>query len=326
MSAAICCWCSSPLVKVAAQWFCGNADDSCRVRQARHAQFTTDSRGRLKEWLYVPLPKQTVWHEAVYQREVTRFLIGGAAGPGKSTCIRRILYEFAKQLPAYHAIILRKSIPDLKKSHLRFLPHEVGQLGGRWYEGDKIAVFPHAGQMDAIIRAGHFEDASAMDDHLSAEYDTVAPDEVVTLPRDTTLELFTRCRSTNAALYALRGLKIPAATPDDEEEDLDGSFVLAGTNPGGQLWVKDNWITKAPDPEEFPNYTAARWAFFDAKLKDNPYIKSGYVKSIRDMREARRRQLEDGDWDVFEGMFFSEWQQSRMGKPWHVCTLAELAA
>lgn len=322
---AVCCWCSAPLVKAGSTWWCGNPDDTCRVRQARHGQFTTDSRGRLKEWLYVPLPKQTVWHEAVYQREVTRFLIGGAAGPGKSTCIRRILYEFAKQIPGFHALILRKTIKDLKKSHLRFMPFEVEQLGGRWMKGDEIAVFPHAGHLDSIIRAGHFEDSSAIQDYLSAEFDVVAPDEVVTLERDTTLELFTRVRSTNEALYALRGLKIPATT-EAEEEDLDGSFVLAGTNPGGQLWVKDNWITKAPDPEEFPNYNPERWAFYDAKLRDNPYIKSGYVKSIRDMREARRRQLEDGDWDVFEGMMFSEWQQQRMGKPYHVCTLAALAA
>ena len=327
MSTALCCWCAAPLVKLSGHWWCGNADDTCRVRQAKHGQFTTDGRGRLKEWLYVPLPKQAVWHEAVYDPAVTRFLIGGAAGPGKSICIRRILYEFAKGLvPGFHALLLRKSIPDLKKSHLRFLPHEVGQLGGRWYEGDKMAVFPHKGQMDAIIRAGHFEDASAMDDYLSAEFDVIAPDEIVTFPRDTILELFTRCRSTNEALYALRGLLIAATTPEEQDEDLDGSFVLGGTNPGGQLWVRDNWITKAPDLEEFPNYNPARWMFYDAKLRDNPYIKSGYVKNLRDMREARRRQLEDGDWDVFEGMFFSEWQQQRMGKPYHVATLADLAA
>ena len=239
MSHATCCWCAAPLVKLGPFFWCGHPLDACRQRQLRHAQYRLDRRGRLAEWLYVPLPMQVVWHEAVYNPEVTRFLIGGRAGPGKSTCIRRILYEFAKIIPGFHAIILRQSIPDLKKSHLRFLPYEVGQLGGRWMEGDKIAVFPHPGHMDAILRAGHFEDASAIQDHLSAEYDVVAPDEVVTLEEGPTLELFTRARSTNPALFQLRGL--PNAT--DPEEELDGSFVLAGTNPGGRLWVKDHWVT-----------------------------------------------------------------------------------
>lgn len=318
MTQALCCWCAAPLVKVGAQWWCGNPIDACRLRQSRHAQYTTDARGKLKEWLYVPLPMQTVWHEAVYTPTVTRFLIGGRAGPGKSTCIRRILYEFAKVVPGFHAIILRQSIPDLKKSHLRFLPYEVGQLGGTWKEGDKLAVFPHPGQMDAVIRAGHFEDASAIQDHLSAEYDVVAPDEVVTLEEAPTLELFTRARSTNPALFQLRGY-----APDE----LDGSFVLAGTNPGGRLWVKDHWVTKAPDHEQYPHYKPERWAaFLDAKLKDNPYLRAGYVESLRGMREARRRQLEDGDWGVFEGQMFSEWQPERLGQPYHVGRFEELYA
>lgn len=319
MSGASCCWCAAPLVKVGQQFWCGHASDTCRVRQAKHAQYTVDARGRLKEWLYVPLPKQTVWHEAIYDREIVYFLIGGAAGPGKSTCIRRILYELAKQIPGFHAIILRKTIPDLKKSHLRFLPHEVGRLGGRWLEGDKTAIFPHPGGMDAVIRAGHFEDATAMDDYLSAEFDVIAPDEVVTMEEQTTLELFTRARSTNPVLYQMRG--VPHLDP---EEELDGSFVLAGSNPGGRLWVKDHWITKAPDEEEYPNYEPQRWGFFDAKLRDNPYLKGGYVKKIRNLRESRRRQLEDGDWDVFEGMMFSEWQPERMGQPYHVGRFEEL--
>lgn len=319
MTTAVCCWCASPLVKVGRHWWCGHqASDACRRRQTKHATATTDRRGRVKDWLYVPLPKQTVWHEAVYTREVTRFLIGGAAGPGKSTSIRRILYEFARDVPGFHAILLRKSIPDLKKSHLRFMPFEVGQLGGVWKDGDHLAVFKHKGQMDSLIRAGHFEDASAMDDYLSAEFDCIAPDEIVTMEEKTTIELFTRARSANEALYALRGR--PSEDPD---LDLDGSFVLAGTNPGGRLWVKDHWITKAPDPEEYPNYDPSRWGFYDAKLKDNPYLKGGYAASLRDLPEVRRRQLEDGDWDAFDGAFFSEWAQTKGGKQWHVSRLDE---
>lgn len=315
MSVASCCWCGTPLAKVLGTfWACPTK--ACLARQLAHAQFSEDAS---RELVYLPLPKQAVWHEAVYDPAIVYFLIGGAAGPGKSTCIRRILYELAKRVPGFHGIILRKTIPDLKKSHLRFLPSEVARIGGDWKEGDKIAVWRHPGHVDSIIRAGHFEDATAMDDYLSAEFDCIAPDEVVTMEEQQTLELFTRARSANPELFRLRGLPNP-----DPEEELDGSFILAGSNPGGKLWVKDHWITKAPDSEVYPNYEPQRWGFFDAKLRDNPYLKGGYVKKIRNMREARRRQLEDGDWNVFEGQFFSEWQPTRMGVPHHVGTFEEL--
>lgn len=291
------------------------------MRQVKHAQYSVDGRGRVKEWFYVPLPKQTVWHESIYIRELIYFLIGGAAGPGKSTCIRRILYELAKVIPGFHALLLRKTHKDLDKSHIRFMQFEVPQLAGDWKSGDRIAVFKHRGEMDSIIRCGHFEDTSAIEDYLSSEFDCIAPDEIVTLEEEPTLELFTRTRSTSEALFALRGLPNP-----DPDEVLDGSFVLAGSNPGGRLWVKDHWISKAPDPERYPNYEPIRWGFFDAKLRDNPYLKGGYVKKIRNMREARRRQLEDGDWDVFEGQFFSDWQPQRMGKPYHVGRFEDLYA
>lgn len=318
MSHALCCWCQSPLIKLSEHWWCGGTAE-CRQRQMAHAQFLHSKKGALKEFLYVPLPKQTTWHEATYLRDVTRLLVGGAAGPGKSTFIRRAHYEFATLVPGFHGLIVRKSIPDLKKSHLMFLPHEVTQLGGRWLEGDKIAVFKHKGQMDSVIRAGHFEDRKAIEDYLSAQFDLISPDEVVTMEKDPTLELFTRARSTNTALFELRG-----RPHDDPEQVLDGSFVLGGTNPGGRMWVKDHWISKAPDPEEHPNYDPAKWLFLDAKLKDNPYITGGYVQSLRDMRESRRKQLEDGDWDAFEGQMFSEWTPRKMGKPWHVQTYEEL--
>lgn len=318
MTGAVCCWCGAPLVKIDAHFWCGNrASNRCRVRQRKHAQYRVDRQGKMTEMVYVPLPKQAVWHEAVFERQITRFLIGGAAGPGKSTCIRRILYEFATLVPGFHALLLRKTFKDLEKSHLRFLPFEVAGLGGDWKAGEKIAVFKHQGQMEAVIRAGHFEDASAIEDYLSSEFDCIAPDEIVTLEEAPTLELFTRARSTNPVLFQMRGYA---------PEELDGSFVLAGSNPGGQLWVKDHWVTKTPDPDQYPSYNPTRWAFYDAKLKDNPYLRAGYVENLRGLREARRRQLEDGDWDVFVGMFFSDWQQQRMGHPWHVGRFEEFYA
>lgn len=310
---ATCCWCGAGLVKAEDAWWCGAVADTCRKWQAEYAVETV-TRGK-RQFLYVPTPKQTVWHRAVYDRELTRILVGGAAGPGKSRWLRETLYRLASQVPGFHALLLRKTHKDLDQSHLRFMPHELEQRGAEWKGTDRIAVFRHKGQADAVIRAGHLEDTNAIENYLSSEYDAIAPDELVTFQRDPMLELFSRARSTNPALFALRGRH-----DSDPELELDGSLVVTATNPGGRgaLWVKDFFVDHSPDPDEFPNYEPQKWAFFEARLSDNPYVKAGYRKTLLDMREARRRQLLDGDWHVYEGQFFSEFKPQKNEQPWHV--------
>jgi phage terminase large subunit len=149
------------------------------------------------------------------------------------------------------------------------------------------------------------ESDNDVENYLSAEYDIIAPDELVTFKRDVMLELFTRARTTNAAMTALRG---------DVANDYDGAFVLSASNPGGQnaQWIKDLFIDREPDAQEFPGYLRDQWAFYPAKLVDNPYVSiQGYTESLSTLRDARKRQLLDGDWTVFEGQFFDNFKPVR---------------
>ena len=298
---ATCCFCQQPLVRVDLIWWC--LSKPCRLLQLEYATFTQDEHGTVLDWLYVPTPKQVVWHQAAYDRSLRRILVGGAASPGKSRFIREAHYRFAQQIPGYHGLILRRTHKDLDQSHVRFMPHEVESRGGRWLGGDtRVARFQHPGKPDAIIRTGHMENKVDVENYLSAEYDVISPDELVTYERDPMLELFTRARSTNAVLASLRG---------DSDADYDGALVLTASNPGGRGagWVKDFFITKDPDAEEFSEYKPQYWAFFDARVKDNPYIGfEGYKETLQNQREARKRQLLDGDWDVYEGQYFDNFK------------------
>jgi phage terminase large subunit len=272
--------------------------------------------------IYVPTPRQVEWHRAVYERSTTRLLVGGAAGPGKSKWLREVLYRLAVEVPGFHGLLLRRTHKDLDQSHLRFVPFEVQQRGGVWLVSDRIVKFPHKGQPDSVIRMGHLEDAGALQNYLSSEYDVIAPDELVTFDRDEMLELFSRARSSNPVLHRLRGGHRYWDTNEDgelEEMETDGSLVVTATNPGGRgaRWIKDFFIDRVPDPQEHPNYKPEFWAFHGARLRDNPYISRGYVSTLKDLGEARRRQLLDGDWDVFDGMFF-DFRPTRDGRPWHV--------
>ena len=324
-SAAHCPWCHEPLWRVWVDeapdpWWCRTP--ACHHRQEQYAVFrrSIDAKGTPVgplHYLYVPTPVQVEWHDAVYQRTTTRLLVGGQAGPGKSRWLRETLYQLAMQVPGFHGLLLRRTHQDLNQSHVRFVPSEVALRGGVWKIGDRVVEFPHPGKATSLIRMGHLEDAGALQNYLSSEYDAIAPDELVTFDRDEMIELFTRARSSNPALFALRGL-----TYQDEgrTKRLDGSLVVTATNPGGKgaRWVKDFFIDKTPDRETFTHYRSERWAFKSAALSDNPYIEEGYRDTLEDLPPLRRRQLLEGDWDAYEGQFFGEWQETRDGKPWHV--------
>jgi phage terminase large subunit len=195
------------------------------------------------------------------------------------------------------------------------MPYECELRNATWKATERIAVFTHPNGPPSIIRCGHLETDADVSNYLSAEYDIICPDELVTFNRDVMLELFTRARSTNPHLMALRG---------SVADDYDGSLVLAASNPGGRggAWVKDFFIDHAPDVDEFPDYQPEHWRFFPAFLRDNPYVKvGGYTQTLSGLREARKRQLLDGDWTVFEGQFFDEFKVAT-----HVRNLEPLTA
>jgi hypothetical protein len=138
---------------------------------------------------------------------------------------------------------------------------------------------------------------------------------MVTFDRDSMIELFTRARSSNPHLAALRGgYQYQDYNEDGVLEDMttDGSLVMASSNPGGRgaRWIKEFFITKSPDPAEHPNYRPEFWHFCGARLRDNPYLSRGYVATLKDLPEVRRRQLLDGDWDCFAGQYFN-WVASK---------------
>lgn len=299
---ARCCWCDGLLaIDVQGFWWC--RQPACQQKQAIWARGIAVKGQTQPKWYYVPTPKQAVWHEAVYDRSLTRILVGGQAGPGKSRFLREAAYRLCKQIAGLHVLLLRRTYKDLDQSHLRFMPFEAKTCGGEFKATDRIAVFAHKDAADSVIRCGHLEDAGSIQNFLSAEYDLIMPDELVTFEQDAMIELFTRARSSNQKLREVRGHAV---------EKLDGSLVLAASNPGGRgaLWVKDFFIDHSPDPTKFPKYRAQRWAFFEARLQDNPYIEQGYREALEDLPEIRRRQLLEGDWDAWEGQMFPEWRDA----------------
>jgi hypothetical protein len=88
---------------------------------------------------------------------------------------------------------------------------------------------------------------------------------------------------------------------------------FAATNPGGpgHNFVKERWITRTCEAD---SYDPKEYDFIPAGVRDNPYLMENdpdYLKSLEMLPEKERKALLEGDWDIYEGVFFPEWSHTR---------------
>lgn len=299
---ATCCWCSAALVV-------GQIIDLkcwlCPVDYARQAALAliVTGKGKARRCLNVPLPSQALFEE----NPARNILWGGQAGPGKSHGVRWWLYKRSLTIPGHEALLLRENWRQLEKHHLRKMKIEVPLLGGT--VANETAVFPNG----SFIDCGHMADDAAVAHYLGLEYNAIVPDEAAQTPVTTegvTVlgELSTRARKVS--------------------KDISGQVVrprfLPVSNPGGPSagWLRDMFIDHRPDFERYPalkaKYRPDQWVYIPARLDDNPYQDPEYGDTLAVLSAVRYRQLAEGDWDVFAGAFFGEWEPTRENAPWHV--------
>jgi hypothetical protein len=242
---AQCCWCKRALVQHEGIWWCPNPP--CAQAQIDHAVVAQPKKGPAK-LLYVPTPKQVEFDRC----PAKYVLYGGAAGPGKSHAARWALYRRALKTPGFEALLLRKTFPELEKTHLRRMASEVPMLGGEFIESKRLARFRHKDGRVSLIECGHMDDDNAVSKYLSSEYDVIVPDEGSTFDPQALLELSTRARSSKPEVIADGGAKF---------------WVVS--NPGGPAssMLLDFFIDQSPD---FDAYPALRWSVRQRRV-DNTF-------------------------------------------------------
>lgn len=247
----------------------------------------------------MPTPKQVEFDEC----PAKYVLYGGAAGPGKSHAARWSLYRRACRIPKFEALLLRRTFPELEKTHLRRMAQEAESVGATFTESKRLMTWPN----ESLIECGHMEDTAAVQKYLSTEYDVIVPDEGATFEPQPLLELSTRARSSKPQVNANGGAKF---------------WVVS--NPGGSASsvLLDLFIDKQPDYDTYPIladvdsegrpfYDPIEWAYVPASLEDNPYLDPTYERTLALLPRWRYDQLRHGDWRVFMGQFFSQFNERR---------------
>ena len=213
-------------------------------------------------------------------------LYGGAAGGGKSyaQCIDALLY--ALQYPKSKQLILRRTFPELDKSIIRTVLEVYPAESYKYNQSSHTCTFFNG----ALIDFAFCDAEKDVYKYQSAEYDVIRFDELTHFTETMYKYLISRCRGANS---------FP-------------KMIKSSTNPGhiGHTWVKARFIDSSP-PMVLKEYEEGSRIFIPAKVDENQFLMRAdpdYVKRLKMLPENQRKALLDGDWNIFEGQYFSMWK------------------
>lgn len=223
-------------------------------------------------------------------------LYGGAAGGGKSYAQLIDAFIYAMKYPKSRQLILRRTYSELEKSlirvHLGLYPKSVY----RYNDSKHIGRFRNG----SVIDFGYCDRETDVYQYMSSEYDVIRFDELTHFTEDMYVYLMSRIRGAN---------------------DYPKS-IKCSTNPGnvGHQWVKKRFIDSCVDGRyEDENGTRV---FIPATVQENIFLMRkdpDYIKRLQRLSEKDRKALLYGDWDIFDGQYFGEFNRKiHVVKPFEI--------
>lgn len=217
---------------------------------------------------------------------------GGSAGPGKSYWLRWQLVDLltdwaAKGFKGVRVGLFCEDYPSLRDRHISKIEWEFPAWLGTLNKADhEFTLSDEYGS--GVICFRNLDDPSR---YLSSEFAAVAVDEIT--QNDKLVFDFLRTR-----------LRWPG---------IEDTKFMAASNPGGKghTWVKDLWMNHKFEPTE---REAHLFAYLRALPKDNPHLPQSYFAALEGLPEKLRKAYLEGNWDIFEGQFFLEWDAVQ-----HIC-------
>lgn len=240
--------------------------------------------------LGVPNPKQKQFFSSTSR--VTGY--GGARGGGKSWSIQMLCVSLAMEYKGLSCCICRKTLKDVKDNHYAALLHIARNVlpSGMmtWRASESTFAFSNG---STISFAFYGTDSDSVRWQGKA-FDVICIDEATQMKE----EWFQTIMMTNRT----------SVTYADSRVFSPQMFLTF--NPGGigHEWVKRLFIERDFHNNENPD----DYTFIQATLDDNTYLNEHspqYRQALESLPEVLRRAMLYGDWDVFEGQFFPEFQR-----------------
>lgn len=243
--------------------------------------------------MYAPSPKQLEFH----QSPITNLIAIGNRGGGKSIMLRYDAHIRALSVPNSQLILVRRSFPELTKSHLIYIAEEMRLLGGDYHHSNHIATYPNGSK----LFFSHVATESDALNLLSAEFLAAYFDELSTIPWDFFMKLCASVRVKKGSGHT--------------------AVVRAATNPLGPSAqdIYNYFVNKDVDPEEDSDYSPLDWGSIRIQMEDNPHIdRDQYRKRLASMPAHIRKAWLDGEFSLESQMF--DLKPNKDGCEYHVIT------
>ena len=208
---------------------------------------------------------------------------GGARGGGKSWCVRHKAILMAARWPGIRILFLRRTLSELRENHIRPMRKLIGPMA-RYMASYKSFEFING----SLILFGYCDNEADVDRYQGQEFDVIFMDEATQFT-EYQFSTLTAC---------IRGVN-----------DFPKRMYLT-CNPGGvgHAWVKRLFIERNFRPGERPE----DYVFIQAKATDNLILMEkdpGYLKMLDNLPPGKREAWRDGNWDVFAGQYFTEFDR-----------------
>lgn len=272
---------------------------------------------------YKPWPKQQYFHDVLAKHRLQI----GSFGSGKSKPLLMEACMYAQEYPGVNTIILRKTIPDLKRTVIDKFENDVpkslyergSQEKGTFNKSDHIVYWPPQwvplwdpvtlepvigldgkqayGWKQSRTYFAACETERHIGKYLSTEYAFVGFEELGEFSYAIYDAMEGRNRTTIPGVMARMG---------------------AATNPMGVgwSWIKKIFIDKVPcagmDPEK---YNKKDYVFIHSTIDDNPILikDKAYVNSLE--KSPLRDRIRWGKLDASTGQYYDNWEIKRHVRP-----------
>ena len=238
---------------------------------------------------YAPFAKQCDFHKSPAKYR----LFGGAAGPGKSMALLMEAVVQANDNMGSNTLLLRRTFPELEQSLLLYFRKEIPrELYSSFNDSKHVVTWLNG----STTRFGYCAAEHDVYQYQGAEFLFIGIDELTLF----TLRQWQFLTSRNRC-------PIAKTFPN----------MAGATNPGniGHAWVKSLWIDKQPAAgmENPECYDPADYDFISARVHDNPIYAAdqNYLKTLAALPSHLRRAFLDGDWEVFAGQYFDNFDVTR---------------
>jgi phage terminase large subunit len=221
---------------------------------------------------------------------------GGARGGGKSFAARWKAVLLANRYAGIQILLLRRTLPELRENHLiplqKILKTEKRNKDERLAEYKDVTkefMFPNGSR----IKLGYCDSENDVLQYQGQAYDVIIMEEATHF---TEFQFQTLTESNRPS-----GLMEEAFTPR----------MYFTCNPGGvgHQWVKRLFIDRTyKNSERDEDYE-----FIPSLVYENEWLMTNdpdYVRTLENLPEERRNAMLYGNWDVYDGQFFEEFDRS----------------